>query len=300
MNLEELKKISRLALMKELIEKTTNCGLIWNKIKPTCYHAQYDKWDFLITRTNAEIYVLDVQKNGNLYRSYNSSTQDGVYDLFTEIEFASKEMPIEKYKKLEKFIGKLPTCRDITGSTYNVAVSGYGCKTSGSAFIKEVQLSTVSILPNSLIFGPTPYPWSGYLSSITTDNGDGSYVRQQVSGEFPTNWGYAFAGFSPSLISSISPPLKFKFQVSNRRETNDGVVLNMDLILNNSVVYGTTTSPTTSYTLFDSGFQPITISEPITQMSLRMSMFTNTGDLAPRALRISFVKIFIQGFVIVP
>lgn len=304
-NLQEMKKISRLALMKEMVEKTKSCGLIWNQISGSQYLAKYQDYDFLVARSSPQVYTFDVLKEGKMYRSYNSSTQEGVKLLFEEIELSFQDSRMDKYKSLGSFIGRIGTCREITTNTYNIPVAGFGVLASGNTFSQQIRpISPVTLTPISLTFGPTIYPWSGSLSDILTDDGNTTYIRQQVSGEFPTNWGYVFLEFDTSPIINLLPPYQVRVQVSHQREAELGVNLNLDVLVNGAIIYSKPNdsdpsmieSPA-SYTLFDSTLVDA-LEGPtyIDSIILRMFMFTNTGNLDPRAIRISYASVDFAGY----
>lgn len=286
-----------------MVEKTKSCGLIWNQPSPSQYRARYLDYDFIVSRTNYNYYSFDVLKEGKFYRSYNSSLQEGVDTLFNEIELSYRESNIEKYKTLGSFFSRINTCRDKVFNTYTIPVLNFGVLGSGSLNAEQLRpLPTPALLtPSNLIFGPSPFPWSGSLNDILTNDGGTSYLRQQVSGEFPTNWGYAFIEFDPTPIIDLLPPYKVRVQVSHERELNGGVYLNLDVLINGAVVYSKTDldsyESTTSFTLEDTGLQ-LTSSGPtyIDTVVLRLYMFTNTGNIDPRALRISYVSLSINGY----
>ncbi len=110
-NLEQLKLINRLALIKEIIEKSENFALIWNDIAPGKFIAVKDNYEFHLNKTSPSVVALDVLKNGNFYRSYNSSTQVEIADLFDKVSSISN-LSINKFRKLQNFISDLPNCGD--------------------------------------------------------------------------------------------------------------------------------------------------------------------------------------------
>lgn len=302
-NLEEIKRINRIALMQEMVEKTKKCGLVWNKTEPNQYHSQYQDYDFFATRTNATTYSLDVLKNGQIYRTYNSSTQEGVDTLFKEIESTTQNCELKKYKKVNQIIDSMRTCRD-GGSSILVPSSSYGVRCGGGLMPEQTRFESFFITPTSMYFGPSPFPWTNFGGSfeqvLTVNDGDSSFIRQQVSGELPTNWGYAFAAFDTSYFSSyLNPPYKFRINVSHRREVNIGVALNIDLLVNNSVFYSTYVLPGVVYNTFDSGIQDMTNINGFSQLTLRFSMYTNSGNALPRAVRITYASLDVSGYTLI-
>lgn len=296
-NLEEMKKINRLAIMQEMVEKTKNCGLIWDQISPTHFRSKYQNYEFSVSKTNQSTFAFDVLKDKKLFRTYNSSTQDGIDTLYEEIESCSRDNPLEKYKTLTKFLSSVPACYNLT-NIIPITIGSYGVKTGGNVTANKYVLQTINLSPNLLSFSPTTFAWTGNLSGILTNNGDTSYIRQQVSGEFPTNWGYAFVEFDNTVFANLLPPYQFQIQLVHRREANDGVVLNVDLLLNSAVAFNNTIIPIESYNSYNSGFLNFSQTS-INQAMLRLSMFTNTGNLSPRALRITYVNLTVKGFGLV-
>jgi hypothetical protein len=86
-------------------------------------------------------------------------------------------------------------------------------------------------------------------------------------------------------------------RVAHRREVNTGVNLIVDIVANASVVFSDMTASNPTYSIYNSG--PVAISTTITSLTnlfVRLSMFTNTGDDNPRALHVSAVDIQVNGF----
>jgi len=108
-NLEQLKLINRLALIKELIEKTKNFALIWNEISPSKFIAVKTHYEFYLNRTSPTVVALDVLKDGYMYRTYNSSTQAEINDLFETVSSLINPT-IDKIRKLQNFASDLPRC----------------------------------------------------------------------------------------------------------------------------------------------------------------------------------------------
>jgi hypothetical protein len=302
-NLEAMKKVSRLALMKEIVEKTKSCGLIWNQISPSQYLARYLDYDFFVARTSPKIYNFDVLKDGKMYRSYNSSTQEGVDILFNEIELSYGDNNIEKFKNLGNFLGRLGNCHGVITNVYTIPILGYGVLGGGD--VEEEQLrplgSPATLTPISLTFGPSPSPWTGSLSDIATNDAGATYIRQEISGEFPTNWGYAFLEFDISPVINLIPPYTIRIQVSHKREANNGVYLNLDLLINGAIVFSKAEEDsyesTTSFVLEDTGLQ-LAAAGPtyLDSVILRLYMFTNTGNLDPRAIQIDYATVSLNGY----
>jgi|694.fasta_scaffold47047_4 hypothetical protein len=304
-NLEEMKKISRMALVKELVEKTKNCGLIWHQLSATQHHVKYLDYDFYAARTSQKVYTLDVLKDGKFYRSYNSIFQEEVENLFIEIELSYGDSNIDKYKKIGNFLGRLNGCGNITKNTYNISVVGFGVFISGTSTVEQLRPinPSIELEPLALTFGPSQYAWVGELADITT-NDNTTYITQKISGEFPTNWGYAFLEFNTTPVLNLLPPYATRIQISHRRELNGGVFLNIDLLINGAIVFSKTDDESfessTSFVLEDTGLQ-MTADGPtyIDSIILRMYMFTNTGNLDTRTIQIDYASVTMQGFELV-
>lgn len=300
-NLDELKSISRLALIKEMIEKTKSCAIIWNEIKPGYFRSCTDSYDLHLSQTSASIYSLDVIRGGKLFRSYNSSTQSEVDVLFQTVLSLSTMSSLEKIKTMGKFLKQIGN----PSSVYNFIPQSVGVDAGGNAVNSHIREIETQLLPTSLTFGPTPselYIWLGNHLNIDdspnaeSHDGDISYIRQQVSGTGPTNWGYAFCGFNINEIIS-EPPYSFNVRVAHRRSTNDGVILNVDVLANSSVIYSATDVSDISYTVFSSGLQQMIGIDSIEDLQVRLSMFTNVGNPLLRSLLITAVDLRIYGIV---
>ena len=299
-NLEELKTISRSALIQELTEKSKRCGLTWHVDGAGRFRAAQGAYTFVLSKTSADITNLDVQKAGTLYRSYNSSTQSEVADLYeTVANLPAASDAAEKYKTIGKFMGTLRTCRD---PVVAVSTSG-GVLVAGAAGVTATEPFPETILsPDTLTFDPTPFPWSGVVASIndaglvTSHDGDSSYIRQEVAGELPTQWGFATVDFAAGLpFIGDAPPFQLNARVAHRREALDGVVLYIDVIVNNAVEFHDEVVCDETYSIYQSGYFTLVATE-IDSLQIRLSIFTNTGDPDPRAIRISAVDVGVKSY----
>lgn len=137
MNSEELKTIKRVALITEMIRKTDNGAFTWKQItytQYTCFNAPYD---FYVTKTNAETYALDVWKNAVFYRSYNSSTQPEVKELYDVVDSRlAGEAPLSRLRRLGSVIGRLQP-----PNTYDETTSG-GVNLGGRATMTYDEVAT--------------------------------------------------------------------------------------------------------------------------------------------------------------
>lgn len=298
-NLDELKAVSRVAIIKEMIERTKHCAFKWHEMAPAQYRATSLPYEFTLTKTNANTAVLDVRKEGRLWRSYNSSTLSDVMELYQTVDilYASTQA-MAKAHGLTQFVAEIRGCQP---RTYNIVMNG-GIKGGGSAPNEKLSPVSLRLGPNALSFGPTPFPWTGGLSDIsevaTSHDEDATCIRQQVSGALPTNWGYAIVGFDEFDVAGLRSPLSFNVRVAHRRETEDGVNLVTDVLVNNAVIYTNSTASGDTYSVTQSGSQLMVGIDQIDTLEVRVSMFTNTGNAAPRVLRVSAVDIEILGYIV--
>ena len=297
-NIQELKSISKLALINELIEKTKNCALVWSELFPKRFKSSQNSYDFYLSQTAPSIYSLDVLQNGKLSRTYNSSIQIGVSELFETVESAL--ISFDKQKSVSSFLGRLRSCTPIT---HGIFMNG-GIISNGGSILSQLDPINVLLFPISLNFGDSPFPWSGDYTLIddtaTSNNhdSDSTYIRQEVAGTLPTNWGHANIGFSLNDLPP-TPPFSFTIRVAHRREAQLGVNLQIALIVNSIVAYSTTIVPSSSYSVFSSGIQLLSGITEIEDLQVRLNMYTNTGDPDPRAIRISAVDLRFFGHNIV-
>lgn len=294
-NINELKNISRLALIKEIIEKTENSALIWNEIAPGKYKSTQGVYDFYVGRSSPSIYNLDVLKNGTFYRTYNSSTLEGIDELALTIESIVSSTGLSKYQKIGSFLTQIRTCR--TGAN-SESLSG-GLVASGEVEATQTQNTSSLLLPTSLSFEPSPFPWTGTYHSIDDSpsvnfhDGDSTYIRQTISGPAPTNWGYVAVGFNLNGIPQI-PPFTYRVRVAGRREEETGVTVRLDVMINSAIVFTTTLTPLETYGIYSTGLQSLSDSS-IDEVEVRLSMITNSGNHVPRSVRITAVDMLING-----
>jgi hypothetical protein len=298
-NKEIIKSLNRSALISELIEKTKRCAYVWKEIAPGQYMVTSLPYDFYITKTDSSTTVLDVWKNAGFYRTYNSYTQPEIAELYDAVdEMVSNSTGYDKMVELTQALNLLRSCQpQIIAEQMSKGLYG-----SGSAAVTLLVPVSTFMLPATLTFGFTPFPWSGGVSDIDdspgvpSHDGDSTYIRQEVSGALPTQWGYAFVGFNPINVGSVGP-FKFKVRAAARREAELGVTMIVDVVVNASVVFTDNMTPSDTYSIYDSGVQtmPPTITS-VDTVEVRLSMFTNTGNTLPRALRVSAVDLTIDGF----
>lgn len=299
-NLDELKTISRSALIQEMTEKSKRCGLTWHVEGAGRFRATRGDYTFVLSKTSADITNLDVAKLGRLYRTYNSSTQPEVADLYQTVASLPTAFDMaEKYKTLGTFMGTLRTCREPEATIFG---SG-GVLVAGSAGITEVTVFPETVLsPASLTFGESPFPWSGDYTLIddgglvTSHDGDASYIRQEVFGEAPTQWGFAVVGFAPGLaFIGNSAPYQLNARVAYRREALGDVDLYIDVLVNDAVVLHDEVTASETYSIYQSGYFAIAATS-ITKLEIQLSIFTDNGDPDPRAIRISAVDVGVKSY----
>lgn len=299
-NLQELKAIHKTALITEMIEKTRACTFVWNQLSPGNYKSTAAPYEFYLSKvTGSGSYILDVLKHGQRYRSYNSTVNIEVAELFALVDGLTATLDqFMKTRKVGNFLSQIRGCAPIT---HNIVMNG-GIFGNGDVTDSHLRPVSFLLLPQTLTFGPTSFPWTGGVTDISdvpnaaSHDGDTSYIRQQVSGALPTQWGYAICNFNVSSLAGLSGPLTFVSRAAHRREVESGVTIFLDTLVNSTVVHTTSTLSDTSYNLL---FTPQTLIPGITNITtlqVRVSMFTNSGNPNPRALRISAVDIEVFGF----
>lgn len=292
-NIKRLKEVVKSTLIKELISKTENCGLVWDQISPLHFRVEDGDYEFHLSKTSLSNYGLDVWKNGELYKSYYSYINLDIISLFKTIELVNLSHTYEEYRDIRSFLKNVKNCRE--QSTENEIIARGGATIGGASL--TVNPANILLLPNSTILESTSSPWSGDYRDIdeATSDGNTSYMRQEVSGELPTNWGFVYAKFP---LNNIPPqgPYRFNLRVDHRREINDGVFLEMALFVNSILVFSSIVESSQTYDLYASGVQPIPNITNIEDLQLRFNMFTNAGNLLTRALRVSAVNIRLFGY----
>lgn len=298
MNLDELKTLNRSALISEITEKTKKCGLIWQQIANGQFVTTSPTYDLYLTKMSSDTYSLDVLKNASLYRSYNSNFQIEVQELYETVDsLLMNSTNIERMKALISAVGQIRACNP---SAFSETLSG-GLVGSGGALIQNLTILNHLLRPIALTYGPTSFPWNGDVSDIDDapsaldHDGDASYIRQEVSGALPTQWGYAIVGFDPTGVSSTDPRT-FRIRVAACREAELGVNIVIELLIGPAVIFTGTFTPSSAYTVYSSGLVAIPVGTSISSLEVRLSMYTNTGDSAPRAVRVSAVDLKINGF----
>lgn len=298
MNLSELKSINRSALIAEITEKSRACAMIWKQIAPGQYQCTNLPFDFYISRTNQSDYSLDVLKNGAYFRRYNSYLQPEVKELYETVDsMLGRGQTNDRIKKLVQSVSKIKRACD---ETYD-EVMRFGVVGGGAAVDQLLRPSTMFGRPSSLTFGPTLFPWSGGVTdiddspgSVLTNDADATYIRQEVSGAPPTQWGYAYVGF-PSVDLPPVGPYQIRVTVVHRREANPGPQLNVDVVADSAVVFTNRVTCGTTYAMYDSGMVPVSLPS-ISNITVRLSMYSNTGNEDLIAMRVTAVNIAVYGW----
>jgi len=297
-NFGEVKEINRLAILREMVNKTTNCALIWHNLSPGQYQTISLPFEFYLTKTNTKE-IVDVLVDGEFYASYSSSDYNLVSDLYEIV--SSLSLLTNNLSKTQEVVSFVSTLRTCAGVTINITSRGGVVCINKTSVLQIIPSSVLTLLPITLSYGPAFFPWVGTVSDIDdfpnalSSDGDLTYIRQEVVGAAPTNWGYAFVGFNLATIN-FGKPFKFIIRVSHRRETYDGVNLVITLIINNAVRFTDMVESTSSYQVYTSSLITISDVDSVTQLSVRLNMFTNTGNESPRVLRISAVDLRMSGF----
>lgn len=304
-NKKQIKNINRLAIIQELIEKTKNCSLYWVETSLGQYRTQFSNYSFYLTKTSPTVYNLDVIKNNDLYTAYNSLIQSNVKNLYETVEILSSNSVLNKSRRINEFLGRKGSCRQgeigSSNKLYSIVPQSFGLRGSGVVVSQVLRQKFLYFNPSEIDFDGE-YPWAGSHLDIdefdvfNQNDGDQTYIRQQVSGERPTNWGYCDIKFNLASLPQSSPFIVIG-RVAARRETEPGVSLIISLIINNQTVYQQTIELNESYTNWETGqtFLDDSFSK-INDITIKLVTFTNSGNLLPRAVRVTGVDLGIYGF----
>lgn len=297
-NFGEIKNINRLAIVREIINKTNNCALVWDNIQPGQYKSVSLPFEFYLTEIKSGA-ILDILKSGQFYISYSSIEYELISELYQVVSsllLLINNLP--KTKEIASSVGRIRGCAKLEIDI--IARGGIVCINKST--VQQLKPSSVlTLLPTTLTFGPSLYPWTGSVLDIddfpnaSLSDADLTVIRQQVVGAAPTNWGYAFVGFNLATIN-FGKPFNFRIRVAHRREVNDGVNLVVNLIINNAIRFTDSVESNVTYQVYTSSLITISDITSITQLSVRLNMFTNTGNEDPRVLRISAVDLRISGY----
>ena len=124
----ELQDLYNEALVRQIIEKTKACGLVWNSLGGTQFQAtDIDSsvvpnitWDFFITETQignlSYTYTLNIKKNAVSYITVQSGVlaatgrDSAVQELYQIVELIVLEMDV-KLKETLQFVQNITDCR---------------------------------------------------------------------------------------------------------------------------------------------------------------------------------------------
>lgn len=296
MNLDELKALNRSALITEITEKTKQCGLVWSSAAKGQYNTTSLPYNMYLSKMGNDTYNLDVLKNRTLYRSYNSTIQPEVQELYEVVDSIVSDSSVNRMKSLISTISQIHGCGP---EEISISMSG-GIRANGTALVQKFVSTNTLLLPTLFSYSAVTYPWTGTVDDIndapnvTSHDGDATYARQEVAGPLPTQWAYATCKFDDSGLPT-NDPRKFRIRVAARREAELGVNLIIELVIGVSVVFTGTFTPSSAYSIYNSGF--VTIPNGIVGpgLQVKLSMFTDTGNYIPRAVRVSAVDLTLNS-----
>jgi hypothetical protein len=128
-SLLELQDLYNEALVRETIEKTKSCGLVWSHLGGTQFTANESDtsvdpnitWNLYITKTQignlTYKYTLDIKKNLVSYINISdgplvhTSRDSAVKDLYEIVEIIVMELD-KKLKETIRFVQQVESCRD--------------------------------------------------------------------------------------------------------------------------------------------------------------------------------------------
>ena len=302
-NKETIKTINRTAIIQELIEKTKNCSLSWSESSAGQYKAELPSYIFYLTKNYNEVFNLDILKNNETYTAYNSILQSNVKTLFEVVELINSNSDLNKFRKFNEFLSRKGSCREsdigISNKNYNMPIQSRGSLVSGSVSPTVYRRRLAYLNPTQINYDPTDFPWAGTHEDINDfdiafSDLDASYIRQEIVGSLPTIWGYVDIGFDLSTVPKL-PPFAFNARVAHRRESEIGVALIISVFVNGQNVYATTVVCDETYSLWISGTNTLLNIDKIDSFFIRLNMYTNSGNLSPRAVRVTGVDLGISG-----
>jgi hypothetical protein len=111
-NHENLEYLYRRIAVLEMVEKLKNCALTWNQIAINQYHINMEQnghiWDMYLTKQLTSEIVLDFSRDGKYFYSLNSETENGIVELYEEIE---GDEYFNRDKKIMRHVQTLDDCR---------------------------------------------------------------------------------------------------------------------------------------------------------------------------------------------
>lgn len=121
LSLKQLNDLTQSILIREIQNKSLQCGLVWSKISQTTYEATNDSNSFYLTRIGHKEITLDVTESGRPYVSFTSTVAPEVVDLFNTV--VKIVLGYEEDKKLQE-IANLFSRPNRCGKIYNHSMSG--------------------------------------------------------------------------------------------------------------------------------------------------------------------------------
>jgi hypothetical protein len=300
-NTDLLKQVSRTALISELIEKSKKCAFSWEQVSAGQYKTEYLAYTFYLTKTGSSSFLLDVIKNASLYRSYNSVSQPEVQELFMMVDV--KAAQLQQFERSRDALSVVSTFHNRCPKVFTeeTAVEGGGLVASGNPAKYILVPKSVFLLPQTLTFGPAFFPWIGNAADIddapnaVMNDDDDSFIRQEVYGAPPTNWGYAYVGFNDFVLPPYGP-YSIRTRVAHRREETEGSVLTVAILVDSAIVFSDQMQSELTYSIYDSGEATADV-ESMEELVIRLNNYSNTGNESPIALRITAVDAQVEGFV---
>jgi hypothetical protein len=307
-NKAQIKALNRIAIIQELIEKSKNCSLFWQQSSLNQFKTQFSNYKFFVTKNLNDYFVLDVLQDDQLYVTYNSIINPNVEELYKIIELLVSESTVNKYRRVNEFIGRKGSCRQgeigSSNKLYPINLQGFGLKASGTVAPEIFRRRLAYFTPTGIEFDTT-YPWTGNYENIKVNDvfsnhdGDATYIRQSVAGLLPTYWGYLDVKFDLSSVPK-KPFFTIVARVVARRETEGDVFLNINMLVNDTNVWQQTILLSESYILWSSNETWLDNSiSSIEDFKLRLTTYTNSGNLIPRAVRVTGVDLAIYGYDVI-
>lgn len=122
-SLLELQDLYNEALIRELIEKTQNCGITWSAFNATQYKATQtidtDVWEFSVSKTQignlSYKYSFDTKKNSVSYINVqngplpNTNRESAVKELYDTVELIVRQLG-SKVKEAIQLVQNLQDC----------------------------------------------------------------------------------------------------------------------------------------------------------------------------------------------
>jgi hypothetical protein len=303
-NLDELKTVRRSIFLQEIIAKSESCAIVWHSLAPGVYSASASDYDFQLTKTGTDTTSLDVYWNMQPFASYGSSQLTEVDDLYQVVDGIIDRMDeLDRLRQADFDIGGLHSC---TGNRYSETGTG-GIRGGGAATVVQLRPHASSLLLPTSFDGnaSSVAPWSGDFTfiddspDVTAHDGDGTYVRQEVSGEPPTTWPYGTIGYTLSGLGN-SGPYTVRAREVYRRDPETGVDFIAQIWVNDSQIQSDTVTAGFAYNTLSSGTVAVPVNlGTMSSLAVRVMIYTNSGDTLARAIRVTAADILVTSFDIV-